>query len=387
MATTATAATAATRAVRETLRDRLHRHRDRLLASARFQRFATAFALTRPIARARSRALFSLCAGFVHSQVLYACVALGLFQRLLEQPQTPAALASALAVPPERLDRLLAAATALELVEPRSGGRLGLGTLGAALLGNPGAEAMIRHHALLYADLADPVALFRDTRPGAHLSAFWGYAGAADPRALAHDAVAPYSRLMSESQQFVADIVLAAYPFARHRRLLDVGGGDGTFALAAARVAPRLQVELFDLPQVAARARTRFESAGLGTRARASGGSFFDDPLPEGADLVTLVRVVHDHDDGPVLRLLRAVRRAMPMGGVLLIAEPMAGATRDGPIAQGYFAIYLMAMGSGRARSFEELRDLLHAAGFESVRRRGSNNPLLASVLTARPRA
>jgi len=212
---------------RESLFDALRRRRDRLLASAAFQRFAAAFFLTRPIARSRASALFDLCAGFVYSQVLYACVSLGLLRRLLERAQTPAELGPALGLPPERLDRLLAAAQSLGLVERRGGGRVGLGVLGAALLGNPGVEAMVQHHALLYADLADPVALLRGKGPGAHLSAFWGYAGAADPAALSSEAVAPYSRLMSQSQQFVAELVLAAYPFSRHRRMIDVGGGEG----------------------------------------------------------------------------------------------------------------------------------------------------------------
>ena len=66
--------------------------RDRLLASPGFQRTAAAFPLTRPIARRRARALFDLCAGFVYSQVLLACVRLRLFDILAEGPQTVAAL-------------------------------------------------------------------------------------------------------------------------------------------------------------------------------------------------------------------------------------------------------------------------------------------------------
>ena len=59
-----------------TLGDRWFGVRDFLLSSRRFQRFAAAFPLTRPIARRRAAALFDLCAGFVYSQVLVACVRL-----------------------------------------------------------------------------------------------------------------------------------------------------------------------------------------------------------------------------------------------------------------------------------------------------------------------
>ncbi len=57
--------------------------------------WAAAFPLTRPIARRRTRALFDLCAGFVYSQILLACVQLQLFDILAERPATAAALAPA----------------------------------------------------------------------------------------------------------------------------------------------------------------------------------------------------------------------------------------------------------------------------------------------------
>jgi len=378
-------ADAARRPRREGLRDTVRRWRDRLLSDARFQRRAAAFAPTRPIVRAQTRAMFDLCAGFVYSQVLYACVSLGLLRRLLDMPQTPAELAQALGLPPERLERLLVAAQALGLVERRGGGRVGLGMLGAALQGNPGVEAMVRHHALLYADLADPVALIRNRPRDGGLSSFWGYVGAAAPSDLAREDVLPYSRLMGESQQFFSELVLAAYPFERHRQLLDVGGGDGSFAAAAARHVTGLQVATFDLPAVAQQAQARFQALGLQERARAHGGDFFRDALPAGADLVTLVRVVHDHDDAKVEQLLRGVRRCMAPGAVLLIAEPMGDEGGADPVADAYFGMYLLAMGSGRARNRAQLRALLQRNGFAEVREHPTRNGVLASVLTARP--
>ena len=65
-----------------TLIDRLYGLYERLLGNPRFQRWAASFPLTRPLARARARGLFDLCAGFVYSQVLLACVRLDLFDVL-----------------------------------------------------------------------------------------------------------------------------------------------------------------------------------------------------------------------------------------------------------------------------------------------------------------
>ena len=165
--------------------------RDRLLASARFQRWAAAFPLTRPIARRRARALFDLCAGFVYSQVLLACVQLRVFEALAEGPQTVAALSMRLSLGIEATARLLHAAASLRLVTRRGQDRYGLGPLGAALLGNRAVAAMVEHHRLLYADLADPVALLRGERRETVLGAYWAYAGAQHPETLGADQVAP----------------------------------------------------------------------------------------------------------------------------------------------------------------------------------------------------
>lgn len=366
-------------------RDRWLSARDRLLASPRFQHWAAAFPLTRPIAQRRARALFDLCAGFVYAQVLLACVQLRLFDILAEGPQTGPVLAGRLGLSAEAAQRLLLAAVSLELVEHRGRGRFGLGQLGAAFLGNPGVAAMVEHHTLLYGDLRDPVALLRGDRQGTDLGRYWAYASSGRPAALAGEQVAAYSALMSASQPLVAGDILDAYPLERHRCLLDIGGGEGAFLAAAAARAPELRLMLFDLPPVVERARVRLSANGLAGRTAVFGGDFSADPLPQGADVVSLVRVAHDHDDASVLALLQAARRALPDDGVLLLAEPMSGTAGALPIGDAYFGFYLLAMGSGRPRTPDELRAMLGASGFSRVRLAPTRRPLLTRLLVARP--
>jgi demethylspheroidene O-methyltransferase len=244
---------------------------------------------------------------------------------------------------------------------------------------------MICHHRLLYRDLADPVALLDGSRPRTELAAFWPYAAAVVPADLAAPQVEAYSALMSLSQPLVADAILEAYPVHRHRCLLDVGGGEGAFLRAAAERSPHLQLILFDLPPVAQRGRQALERAGLLGRARAIGGDFLREPLPQGADLVSLVRVVHDQDDAAALALLTAVRRALPADGALLLAEPMSGTPGAEPIGDAYFGFYLLAMGRGRPRTPTRLSEMLEAAGFRYRRLRSTANPLLTRLIVARP--
>jgi demethylspheroidene O-methyltransferase len=370
---------------RSSWRDLCFVWRDRILANPRFQRWAADSPLTRGIARKRAQTLFDLCAGFVYSQILTACVRLRLFDILAERPQTISELSRRLALNPKAAARLLNAAAALRLVERRGSGRFGLGVLGAALLGNPAVSAMVEHHALLYDDLRDPVALLRGRAQATTLSKYWPYALSDQPDALNQDEVAEYSKLMSASQPLIADDVLDAWPLAQHGCLLDVGGGEGAFLIAAATRAPNLRLILYDLPAVADLARGRIAAAGLSHRVTVSGGDFFTQPLPHGADIVTLVRVLHDHNDAYAAALLRNIRAALPDNGVLLIAEPMSGVAGTDAIGDAYFGFYLLAMGSGRARSVGELASLLRETGFDGGRLLATRRPMLTSAVIARP--
>jgi demethylspheroidene O-methyltransferase len=335
------------------------------------------------LARRRARALFDLCAGFVYSQVLLACVRLRLFDILESGPVEDAVLARRLDLPPDGAQRLLRAAASLDLVARRDDGRWALGPLGAAMIGNPGIAAMVEHHALLYGDLADPVALLRRPRGGNALSGYWAYAGAEAPEAIGRERTQDYTALMAASQPMVAEEVLAAYDFGRHRALLDVGGGSGAFLAAVAQAAPALRLMLFDLPAVAAQGAERFARLGLASRAATFGGDFTADALPAGADLVSLVRVLHDHDDEVVTGLLHRVRAALPPGGRVLVAEPMSGTRGAEPAGDAYFGFYLLAMGRGRPRRPDELSAMLAAAGFASPRLLPTRTPLLTRVMVA----
>ena len=357
--------------------------RNRLFADPRFQRWAADFPLTRPIARKRAQGLFDLVAGFVYSQTLGACVRLKLFERLRDGPLTVGQLATTLDLPWGATVRLLGAAHGLGLVEAAGPDRYALGAQGAALLGAAGLMEMIEHHARLYSDLGDSVGLLR--RGAGELAGYWPYATSTAPGGAGEHDVAGYSALMAATQPAVAADLLAAYPVGRHRRLMDVGGGEGGFLEAAGAKASTLELMLFDLPAVAERARARLGRADLLARTTIVEGDFLSQPIPQGADLITLVRILHDHDEAGVATLLRAIRAALPADGALLIGEPMSGGARPERVGDVYFAFYLLAMGRGRARSPEELTALLHAAGFSRIRRLRTRTPALLRALLARP--
>ncbi|MEM7491531.1 MAG: methyltransferase [Pseudomonadota bacterium] len=353
----------------------------RLVASRRFQSAVAAVPGLRRIARADGEALFDLIAGFVQSQVLSAVVELRLLHRLMEDgPLGATDLARGTGLTEARMANLCDAACALGLMA-RRGGRYRIARKGAALTGVPGLEGMIAHHSVLYRDMADPLSVLRGEET--ELARFWPYvfgAGAADDP----ETAARYSALMADSQVLVAEETLRWVDLSGAAEVLDVGGGTGAFLTALGGRHERPRLHLFDLPAVVPAAHDRFAAAGLAGRARVTPGSFRDDPLPTGADAITLVRVLYDHVDATVLTLLRAVHDALPPGGRLIVSEPMTGGARPNRSGDVYFRFYCMAMGTGTARSAEEIGILMTAAGFGDVRVRPTSRPFVTSVVTGR---
>ncbi len=358
---------------------------DRWMTSPSFYRWAISNPLTRWITRRRAAQLFEVMAGFVHSQVLLACVRLNLFEMLRDQPRTLEQLAQHARMSAPAMQRLLQSAVAIRLIERRGESSYGLGALGAPVAADPGLRLMIEHNAVLFDDMRDPLALLRDEMQP-HMQAYWPYMNGDNPQGWEAEKVARYSELMSASQRFVIEELLASYDFSMHRQVLDIGGGKGGWVLSLAQKVPSLKLHLMDLPPVAALAAERMAKAGVSDRVTVHGGSFISNALPTGIDLVTLVRVAHDHPDAVVKALLTKIYQMLPSGGRLLLAEPMAQPPGEQPVGDAYFHFYLLAMGSGRLRSPQELRHLMLDAGFDTVEPISNPMPLHTRLLLGQKR-
>lgn len=341
----------------------------RLAGNAAFHARAQSIEGLRHIARAEGRAIFDMMQGFVRSQVLLALVQGGVLARLSEAPASLPDLSVLLRMANDRALILMRAGAGLRLVRQRAD-RWTLTTRGAAFLAVPGLSGMVAHHGAFYQDLADPLALLRSDGPTA-LSRFWPYVfdTEGDP-AQARE----YSRLMADSQGLVADEVLRMVDLAGVHHLLDVGGGTGAFLRAVHAARPEARLTLFDLPAVVAGATGPFATVA---------GSFRDDPLPVGANTVSLIRVLYDHQDATVADLLSKVHAALPPGGRLIVAEPMAGDAAPDPQTDVYFALYTLAMRTGRTRRPSEIAALLTAAGFSRIRAIQGFRPFVTGVVEA----
>ena len=302
--------------------------------------------------------------------MLYACVSLRVLEHVGQAGISPAELALKIGLTETKSDVLVRAAVALDILG-WSKGHVVLGAQGAALFGQPWIMRFIEHHRYFYRDLEDPVALLKGQSVPDGLRSYWTYEDAsADKRA--------YSELMAASQEAVSQQILGAYNFKKHKNILDIGGGSGAFLRAVGRAYPLLTLNLFDLEGVVSLANEKSQSPQLILHS----GDFKQDSLPQGMDVISLVRVVHDHDDDVILTLFHKIRKSCSTETTLLIAEPFAGNAANAAVTDAYFNLYFTAMGQGRTRSPKDIAELAAKAGFGRPKIWSTNLPLITGLMT-----
>ena len=347
------------------LRNWLYLNLSKLFKSEKFQLWAANIPVISWFARAEGEAIFDLVMGFVSAQVLWALVELRVLHALGDAPKTAGQIASDNSLSEERAEILMNGGVAIGLMRRNSNGFYVLSRKGASLLGVPGLTDMIRHHAYFYRDMSNPIALLRD-EVDTELSQFWPYVFDVSGKTPA-TIIENYSNLMASSQKLVAHDTLKMVSLKPQCKVLDIGGGSGNFAIEIVRKFPKATISVFDLPEVEASARARLKAENMTDRISFFAGSFRDDLLPEGFDVITLIRVLYDHADSTVMALLKSVYNALPRGGRLVISEPMSGGKYPHRAGDVYFAFYTMAMRTGKARSPNQIAEMCRKVGFKSV--------------------
>jgi hypothetical protein len=160
--------------------------------------------------------------------------------------------------------------------------------------------------------------------------------------------------------------MLDAYDFSGIQVLTDVGGGNGSVVTAILRRHPAMRGVLFDLPGVVERAKANIQTAGVGERCQAVGGSFFES-VPEGADAYLLRHIIHDWDDEKATRILQNVYRGMNKDGKLLVVESVIPPVND-PCLAKLLDLAMLVIPGGQERTEAEYRKLYGAAGFRLTR-------------------
>ncbi|MDQ3476703.1 MAG: acetylserotonin O-methyltransferase [Actinomycetota bacterium] len=156
------------------------------------------------------------------------------------------------------------------------------------------------------------------------------------------------------------------YDFSEHLRLLDVGGGTGSWSIAIAQQNPALRATVLELPVVVDLARKRIAAAGLATRLDSVVSDAMSQPLPRGYDVILVANLVHYWSPEENRALLARIRQAVEPGARLLLADFWTNPWHTEPVhaalMAGEFAVHLR---NGDVYSVEEIQDWLAATGWQ----------------------
>jgi SAM-dependent methyltransferase len=318
--------------------------------------------------------ILDLAHGAMSTHVLGALARLDVAGHLAAGPRDLADLAELTGTDPELLDRLLRVATILGLVERTPAGLITTTEAGACLRAGPGS---LRDLALMLSAPGQlrPLELLTEALRGMRVAEaalgqpIWDYYRDHP------DEGAAFARAMSGVSATIAGQVAERADVRECRRIVDVGGGQGTLLRALLATAPRAQGVLLDLPEVV-------RIAPAAERVEFVAGDFMTS-VPAGADVYVLCHVLHDWDDAAARRILAAVRRAAPAGARLLIVEAVL-ADEPGPLTPEVLSLHLLTMSGGGERRRDQFGQLLDSAGWQL----DEVTPLPGgqSILTARPR-
>ncbi|MDW7771645.1 MAG: methyltransferase [Desulfobulbaceae bacterium] len=153
------------------------------------------------------------------------------------------------------------------------------------------------------------------------------------------------------------------------KRLLDLGGGPGTYAIHFCKANPDLSAVIFDRETTRPFAEATIRRFDLTGRIEFAGGDFHDDPLPEGPfDAAWLSHILHSSGPEECQRIIKRTAGVMQPGGLILIHDFILDDTRDGPEFAALFALNMLVHNpQGRTYSRREIGGMLEKAGVRNI--------------------
>jgi ubiquinone/menaquinone biosynthesis C-methylase UbiE len=319
--------------------------------------------------------IFQIASGFMAAKHLFVANEVGVFAGLAKGPRTLDELAKHTGVAQHRLRILADAMVALGLLQ-RQGEQYQNGSVAAAFLGGDAATDL-RPFLRFWDRLSYPMwtRFAEAVRTGRGQS----------PPQLSEDEQRLYSEGVEAIQAAPAHALPAIYDFSHHERLLDLGGGTGSWLLAVLLHYGHLRTTLFELPGAAALARERLaDTDPLTRRVEVVDGHFFHDPLPTGHDAVLIANVIHLFSPDHNKDLLQRARASVANGARLLLADFWTNPTHTDPAFAALMAgEFLVITGEGDVYSAQEVKDWLDQTGWRFIDQKPLAGPMSLIIAEA----
>ncbi len=154
------------------------------------------------------------------------------------------------------------------------------------------------------------------------------------------------------------------------KRLLDLGGGPGTYAIHFCLENPQLQAEVYDLPTTRPFAEKTISKFNLTDRISFVDGNYLEDPIPGSYDVAWLSHILHAEGPLDCRSIIQKAVGTLEPEGLIIIHEFILNNSMDGPLFPALFSLnMLLGTESGQSYSEQQLTDMLTDAGVKNIRR------------------
>jgi ribosomal protein L11 methylase PrmA len=162
----------------------------------------------------------------------------------------------------------------------------------------------------------------------------------------------------------LAPTVVAKLDLKAVRRLLDLGGGPATYAIAFTQANPGLTATVFDLPMPIEIAKENIAKNGLTERIHTLQGNFLEDDIGTGYDFIWISQILHSHDEGQCKLIISKAVAALNPVGTVAIQDFYLNPDGASPVGAAMFGVHMLAVTPrGRAYTFDEVAEWMQEAG------------------------
>ena len=183
----------------------------------------------------------------------------------------------------------------------------------------------------------------------------------------------------------LAPHIAANIDLSGRKRLLDLGGGPGTYSIHFCLANPELKAVIFDRPTTEPIAEKVVSSYALSDRISFESGDFNTTThATEKFDVAWLSHILHSNSYDECVQLIQKTVDALMPGGLLLVHDFILNTSKDGPEFPALFALNML-VGTDRGRSYsdKEITSMLERAGLTEITHHSIRAPNDSSILSA----
>ncbi len=320
--------------------------------------------------------ILALSTGYWDSQTLLTANRMGLFALLADGSKTVEEIASGLASKPKGIRMLLNACVALELLEENDG-QYTNSALSQAFL-TPGQQGYLGDAIRYSDDLYDSWGkLEQSLHSGLPSMPAEKYTGE-DLEQTRNFVYGMHNRAMGIGRMMVELVDLTG-----RQKMIDVGGGPGTYSSLFAQRYSRLNSQVLDLPGVLKISEEIIQSLGVSDQVTTQPLNYMQDDFPQNNDVVLISGVFHRETEQTCRGFIRRAYEALDVGGMLIVSDVFTDAGGKSPLFATLFGLNMMLTATdGEVHADEDVASWMEQQNFADIHKVSFPQPMPHRIVT-----